>query len=179
MDEYQQLKGVIGHQLAKLYLCSVRHFQVVGEEVAVRGLDPRARVDMVAKHGGLYRPVEVKLQACNHDWFGKAFEHIVDQIARGATPRGHVDTTDVELQRPILFLWYPPSKKFRPERYREVEVIQVGDALDALMSTDSGAIEEVASQVSRMAETFLMQDPGLRLSARQRQNWKMCFKVDG
>lgn len=36
-DEFQQLKGTIGLEIAKLYLKEIRGFQIVGEEMKVKG----------------------------------------------------------------------------------------------------------------------------------------------
>jgi len=178
MDEYQQIKGVVGHQLAKAFLCRVCDCEIAGEEVPVIGLDARAKLDIVAQDGRVYRPVEVKLQAYNHDWFGRAFEFVIDELAKGEPPMAHLGSGEVQLVRPILFLWYPPSKKFRPERYKAVEVIQVGDALDALTrECGDEAIKEIAADVGSMAEAFLSQMPGLRLTKGRRRSWDNRFNV--
>lgn len=142
-DEFQQLKGVLGQEIAKLYLKYIRHYVIVAEEVAVKGLNSRSRLDLVVRDEEGYRPVEVKFQEYNVPSYGKVFGYVLSQIHQGTKVYALIEEKYVALSRPILFLWYPPSKKISAvDGYNNVELFQFGEVVKAL----NGQIAELVSQ---------------------------------
>ena len=51
-DDFQQMKGLLGQEIAKLYLERIKKWKILDKEVPVEGLDSVARLDFVVKTGG-------------------------------------------------------------------------------------------------------------------------------
>ncbi|HPD17442.1 MAG TPA: hypothetical protein PLE19_21095 [Planctomycetota bacterium] len=171
MDIYQQLKGVVGQELGKLYLTKVRGLEIIAEEVTVPGLESRqAKLDAVVREGETYRPVEMKLQRADLPSFGVAFNHVVTNLAEGAQVSARPsENQEVLLTRPILLLWWPPARSVvndaaTMDMYRraQVEAVQFGAALADLgqvLGAPDAARRQIATAIGQLTTTFLETHP--------------------
>lgn len=150
------------------------------EEVSIAGLDRRSKIDILVLDNQTYRPVEAKLQKCSLKSFGKALEHIVTKMNRRAPVHANLNDGDTKrLGKPMLLLWWPPAAElFQPEgrshldRYKVIEVIQLGDALQALRTRmGDQADEAVASAIEDLVRTFLAGED-LRLTGHVKLRWQ-------
>jgi len=158
-DDFQQLKGFLGHQIAKFHLRRINGWSIVGEEVRVDGVDARARLDMVVQRGeGIFSPVEVKFQEYRFERYGVAFEYVLNELGNGRQVYGvDKEGNRLKLTRPILYLWFPPSSKIvEIPFYSAVEVIVFEEVLRELKSAlGDSFIEEIAGHIKGRVEEFL------------------------
>lgn len=147
-DKLQQLRGTVGEEIAKLYLEKIRKWSILGAELPVKGLDSRARLDLVVRNrAGRNVPVEVKFQEYNLEEYGCAFEHVLSKLGRNQTVFAIYQGRLIKLSKPLLFLWYPPSRKIRKVRYySEVDIIRFDTAIKDLRHKLSGEFPEMIGQ---------------------------------
>lgn len=178
-DDFQQYKGLLGQQIAKLHLERIKCWPIAGEEVEVEGVDRRARLDIVAQRSGkLFSPVEVKFQEYNLEQYGVAFEDVLKRLRNGQNVYA-IDRNGnrLKLSQPVLYLWFPPSRKIKTKvpLYSTTTVIVFEDAIRELRnSLGDSYIETIGSSVKGKVEKFL-RTQDCALSPNQRRTLAELF----
>jgi hypothetical protein len=171
-DRYQQWKGILGQEIVKLYLEKIKKWKIIGEESPVVGLDSRARIDIVARDSSNRNiPVEVKFQEYNLEYYGTAFEHILNELGNKRDVFIKHKGRRIKLSKPLLFLWYPPSPKIKKnvDFYSQVELITFSDAIESLREKLGARFSKIiCKRVNKIIADFLLKQR-CGLTERQKQ----------
>jgi len=177
VDKFKEVKGVIGKELAKLYLKHVKGFDIIGEEICIEGYT-RGRFDLLVQEGKIHRPVEVKFQEFNIDYLGEAFERIIRKLNKGKPVYALHNKRYICLEKPILFLWYPPKKSFKNKKkvYKNIEVIQFGEALKAIKAENISYSNRIAKNIANLVREFFDEND-LGISPQRMRNLQRIFNI--
>jgi hypothetical protein len=177
-DEFQQYKGLLGQQIAKLHLQQVKQCTIVDEEARVEGVDGRARLDILVRRAdNPFSPVEVKFQEYNLERYGVAFEFVLNQL--GNQDHAHAldrNNNRYQLTQPLLYIWFPPSGRIAEVPfYRNTEVILFETVLIELRANlGQQFVETIGNAVKNKVEEFF-QDRNCALTDLQRQSLREIF----
>jgi hypothetical protein len=157
-DDFQQFKGLLGQQIAKLHLQRIRCWSIADEEVKVEGVDGRARLDIVAQRNEEeFSAVEVKFQEYNFERYGVAFEHVLSELGNMRDVHA-IDRhgNRLRLSQPVVYLWFPPSGKVtRVPFYSAATVIIFEDVIRELKTcVGDSFIEAIGHLVKGRVEEF-------------------------
>jgi hypothetical protein len=172
-DDFQQSKGLLGQEIAKLHLQRIKCWPIADEEVEVEAVDSRARLDIVAQRDReAFSPIEVKFQEYSFERYGVAFEHVLNEFGNGRDVYAiHRNANRLKLSQPVLYLWFPPSLKIREKVpfYSTTTFIVFEDAIQELWdSLEDSYIETIGSSAKGKVERFL-RTRGCALSPNQRR----------
>jgi hypothetical protein len=177
-DDFQQYKGLLGQQIAKLHLQRVKQFTVVDEETRVQGADGRARLDiLVRRPNESFSPVEVKFQEYNLERYGVAFEYVLNQLGNEHRVFGiDRNNNQFQLTQPLLYIWFPPSARVNEVPfYDNVEIILFETAVSELRTNLGQQFGEiVGNSVKNKVEEFF-QTRDCALTEAQRQSLRQLF----